>query len=186
MKNNKKNERRRRFVRKLNKMNYEVIQKGNEDRRRKPLGFSSSGQSVLISHSLMLAITLILVMIIIFSIISLKAQYQNFIGISEAKQVCLTTKSSIEKIYSPENYTSQTNSILGKVLVNLPKRIADEKYSIIFVNKSAEIKISNIGLNYTCKVGFPVQYNGSTDGGLTEISWIRLSNSTDVINMRVL
>jgi len=139
-----------------------------------------NGQSPLISHTTMLIFTVILVAIVIASLNVIKDNYQLSHGMEEIKQICNIVRGGIEKIYLPESYISPTDSRLGEITLDLPNHVLDLNYKMKFVNDSLYIETEI--MNLTCKLGFDVSYNGSSSGR-TKITWIRLSNGTDVINM---
>ena len=133
----------------------------------------------------MIAFTMMVILIIITTLNSLRVDYQEFIGGYEIQEVCAVVKGGIEKIYRIENYVSQTNTTMGEIILELPKRIANVNYQARFVNSSLEIKtIGEPFLNDTCSIGFDVNLNGRTTGSTTRIKWTRYANGTDVIEMR--
>jgi len=139
-------------------------------------------QSPFISHTIIIGITVFVIIVMLFALNYFKEEYQVFEGENEMKNVCLLLKNGIEKIYHPENagYLN-TSSQMGMIVLDLPLRIADMKYNIRFVNATIEVKSTKI--NQTCNLWKNATYIGSSSGGLTEISWIRLGQN-DIIQMR--
>jgi len=140
-------------------------------------------QSLLISHSLAIAMSVLLVIVIIATFSNMRNQYQKFIAENEVKQVCLSVKSAVEDIYDTVNYTSQSNSTLGMIKMELPRRIADSRYHAMFFNSSVYIGMDNMQINQTCKIGFPARFSGTSNGGNTYITWTRYANGSDEITM---
>jgi hypothetical protein len=152
----------------------------------KNLIFNKKSQSTLISHSLAIAMTVVLVLAVIVTFNNMRNQYQKFISEHEIKQVCLSVKGAVEEVYSPENYTSKTNSTMGKTRIELPKKIAGVNYYARFFNNSVTIGIDDLRLYQTCKIGFPAVFSGSSDGGPTYITWTRYANDSDEITMETI
>ena len=143
------------------------------------------GQSPLVSHSIIVGFSVFLVLAVVFTLNTLRADYQDFVGKGEIEQVCDLIRGGIEKIYNPSDYISLTNTTIGRIKILFPDRLADNSYRIRFANSSATIEtISQPVINKTCIIGFDLIYNGSTSGGETEIVWTRFSNGTDRIDMR--
>lgn len=142
-------------------------------------------QSPIVSHTLVIMLSIVLLILVITTLNSLRKEYQEFVGENEIKQICGIVRNGIEKIYWPEDYVSPTNTTMGEIVVGLPNKIAERNYRARFVNESLFIEsIGEPTINYSCKIGFEVTLNGRTAGGRTEIKWTRLSNGNDVITMK--
>ena len=145
----------------------------------------SKGQSPMLSHTLSMAFSLLLIVIIISVLISLHDDYSNFIGKSEISQVCLLIKGGIENIIVEDRYNSLINTSKGKIFLRLPDKIADQNYRIRFVNNSISVEtLSRPRLNDTCKPGANLTYLGSTSGGRTEINYTLRDDATKIIAMK--
>lgn len=145
--------------------------------------FRLSGQAPIISHAIIVGFTIFLVYVVITTFTSLRDDYQKFVGGLEVKELCFVMKGSVEKVYTPADYNLSVNALLGQVEVRLPDRLTDLKYNAKFFNRTILIESPGAEFNDTCKVGFMASYNGSTSGGLTRFSYIRLTNGTNVIEM---
>lgn len=143
------------------------------------------GISPILSQSIMISVTVLFIIMIVFMVNSISADYREFVGKNEIKEVCYLVRSGIENIYFPSGYQSSANAAYGKVTQLLPEKIAGMGYrarfsgSYLFLETNGETQ-----LNYTCSLNFPAEYNGSSTGGLTEIKWIRYSDGKDLITMR--
>lgn len=143
------------------------------------------GQNPLLSHTIAIAFSLLLVLIVISALTTMRDDYSKFIGRNEISQVCLLLKGDIEKIVSDDRYISPTNTTKGKIFVRLPDRIADQAYRVRFVNNSLSIEtLSQPRINDTCKPGFNLSYKVSASGGRTEINYTLLDNGTKVIGIK--
>ncbi len=148
------------------------------------IGNESKGQVPFLSHTMMVAFSVVLIVLIVTTLNSVKIDYQEFVGKEEIIQVCVSIKSAIEKIYVPTGYTSLTNETMGSIVIDLPERIADVNYRMKFVNKTLMIEtLAEPTLNQSCTIGFNASFEGSSRGGRTRLSWIRYTNITDVIQM---
>lgn len=145
---------------------------------------SSKGQAPLLSHTITIAFSIVLIIMVVTTLNIVKADYQNFIGREEILQTCLAVKSAIEQIYWPSEYQPNNNITMGSIEIDLPKRIADVNYRMRFQNNTLEIEaIHTLDLNQTCKIGFNASFIGSSNGGKTRITWTRYTNNTNVIEM---
>ena len=133
----------------------------------------NKGQAPLLTHAIMVGFSIFLVYVVISTLTSIKADYQKLVGDGEVNGLCFIMKSGIDKVYLPDSYNVSTNTTLGSVEISLPDRITDLKYDTKFFNRSILIKSSQPAFNVTCKIGYNVNYNGSTSGGLTRISYIK-------------
>ena len=139
----------------------------------------------MLTHMITLVFSLLMILTIIITFNSLESDYKDFIGRNEIQQVCSMVKSGIDSIYVKENYNSPDNSTNGKIILELPDRIADMDYRIRFINKTAAIEtLGRLRVNDTCKIGFAANYTGSTSGGRTEINFTAYSNGNNMIAMR--
>lgn len=141
------------------------------------------GQAALVSHAIIVGFTIFLVYVVFTTFTSLRGDYQKFIGGLEIKEVCFVMKGAIEKVYTSADYNVSVNVNLGSVEVRLPDRITGLKYNTRFINRSILIESPGAEFNESCKIGFAANYNGSTSGGLTRFSYMRLTNGTNVIEM---
>jgi hypothetical protein len=161
-------------------------------RTNKPLQATTSRQrsltkgiSPILNQSIMISVSIMVIILVITIVNRVSTDYKEFVGRNEIKEVCYIIRAGIEYEYWPGEYSSASNTTYGKILVNLPEKIAGLPYRAEFVNTSLELKMEgDLKLNYTCSLNFPVSYNGSSTGGLTELKWIQYDNGTDLINMR--
>ncbi len=167
---------RRRYLRKLN-VRYNIISKGR---------ISSLKGDMMLSHTLFFLFSIAMIITIVVTFGTIRKDTQNFIGNNEIQQVCTLIRTSIEKIYIPSDYMSPSNTTQGKIIVDLPERIADANYRARFVNSSIVIETSIPAVNKTCEAGFDVNFTGSTSGGRTQLEWVTYgSGSNSIIMARV-
>ena len=144
------------------------------------------GQSPLISHSLVVGFSLILILVVIMTLSHLENEYQTFTGNSEIQEVCGIIKYSTEKIYNPTNYTSPTNSTMGRIVLTLPERIAGISYRARFSDNLVYVNtVSEPLINTTCSIDINATFSGTTNGGETLIIWKTYTNKKDEIIMEV-
>lgn len=140
---------------------------------------------MMLTHTIILVFSLMMILTIIITFKSMENDYRDFVGKNEMQQVCSMVKTGIESIYFKENYNSPGNTTKGRIIIDLPDRIADMNYRIRFVNRSATIEtLGRLRINDTCKIGFVANYTGSVSGGRTEINWTSYSDGNNVIAMR--
>lgn len=144
--------------------------------RRETVGFCSRGQNPLLSHTIAIGFSLFLIVLVITTLNSLRDNYQDFIGKNEISQVCSILKGSVEKIYVDDGYTSPVNTTKGRIVAALPQRIADLNYRVRLINNSFFVETSGPRINATCRIGFNLTYNGSTNGGMTELIYTEKDN----------
>ena len=137
------------------------------------------GQNPLLSHALIIMFSILLLIVVVHAMNAIKNDYQDFVGKIESQQVCGMIKNSIEKIYSPSDYTVQTNETMGKIFVELPERIADSRYRASFVNDSVRVEMLDFPVNETCKAGFNISLSGTTSGGRTEMRFDVMKENTN-------
>ncbi len=145
---------------------------------------AKKGQSFLISHAILVSISIVLVFIVIYTFTNIRTDYQNFIGGVALEQACSEIKGSIEKVYNPPIYQSPSDTVYGQMRISLPEKAAGIKYRTTFENLS--LKLETIGeprINTSCRIGIDAQYIGSTTGGATDITYIETSNGTNKILM---
>ncbi len=139
----------------------------------------------LLTHTITLVFSLLMILTIVITFNSMENDYRDFIGKNEVQQVCGIVKSGIESIYLKENYDSPENATKGRIVIELPARIADMDYRVRFINRSVSIEtLGRLRVNDTCKIGFAANYTGSTIGGRTEINFTAYSDGSSVIAMR--
>jgi hypothetical protein len=147
---------------------------------RRPAG---KGQSVLLTHALLVGFTVFLIYAITTTFVTLREDYQGLVGNNEVNQLCYVMKSAVDKIYANNSYTSPTTTMIGYMDVNMPVKISDMPYRARFVNDSIFVQSINRGFNQTCKIGLPVSYNGTTNGGPTRFIYTIYSNGTKTIEL---
>jgi hypothetical protein len=141
------------------------------------------GQSILLSHAILVGFSIFLVYAVSTTFVSIKNDYQKFIGQNEIDELCFAMKSAIGKIQQPQYYGMTNDTVAGSIVIRMPDRIADLKYRAKFVNDSISIESQSNKFNTTCRIGSNAIFNGSTTGGNTRFQYIRLSDGSDRIEM---
>jgi len=141
------------------------------------------GQSPLVWHSIAIAISLTVVMIIIGSLNTVRYDFENFVIDEEVVQVCQIVRSGVERLYSPSGYSSPENSEMGRIILSLPDRIGSVNYRATFVNTSLYVALSGRDKNHTCLMGFNITFAGSSAGGETDLVWSRSSSGADAVSI---
>jgi hypothetical protein len=134
-------------------------------------------------HTIFIGLSAFLIFAVLAIMNSTGDQYRDYASGVELEQICLTIRSSLEKIYTESNYPGTVNVTYGKMTINLPEQIGNMNYLMKFAGQ--DIYIESLGglKNYTCSTRFDFVYNGSTTGGLTEIKYIYRANGTKAIEM---
>lgn len=141
------------------------------------------GQSILLSHAILVGLSVFLVFIIATTMNDLRGDYQNFIAEASIDQLCLLMKTGIERVYQDLEYSSSTDTTYGSVVINFPERLADKRYRIkLNTDKSVSVETNDGSFNTTCNVGLNATYQGFTTGGNTVINFI-VRNSTKFIEV---
>ncbi len=144
--------------------------------------FGRKAQSSLVAHTILVAFSMILIIVILNSLSSIKEEYQDFIGSIEIKEVCHRISSAIDKIYDEPSYWSLTNESMCSIDLALPDRVANINYLVDFNGSDVYVRTTEKPLlNYTCATGYNLTFSGSTTGGMTKISRIDYSNGSTAI-----
>jgi hypothetical protein len=142
------------------------------------------GQSTLISHAILVSISIMLVFLVIYSFSSIKSEYESFVAGTELDSACLAIKTAAEKIYTPTGYISPQGSDLSEITIDLPSKAAGMKYRTKFENRTLYLQtLSNNLQNVSCKIGLDAQYFGSTTGGETKIIFSQSSQGVNIIRL---
>ena len=143
----------------------------------------SKGQSILITHAILVGFTVFLVYAVTTTFVSIRADYQKFVGSNEVSELCFVMKGAIDKVYINTGYQSPTTTA-SYVDVLMPEKISDMPYHTSFANRSIMLQSIDRKFNSTCGIGLDVNYNGTTSGGLTSFSYTIYPNGTKNIEMR--
>jgi hypothetical protein len=159
------------------------IDTGSRNKQPTAYGLSSSkGQTVLLTHAILISFAVTLVFIVFTTLTTLRTDFEGFVSQKEIQQGCILVKGAVEKIYISTDYRPPTNTTAGTIVVQMPEKIAGSSYRLRFENNSAVID-AQPAFNTTCKIGLNLSYSGSSSGGMTEIKYVRYSNGTDAIEM---
>ena len=164
-------------------MENNIFYKEKRVEREKPRFFSSKGQ-MLISHTLFFVFSILMILAIVTAFGTIRKDTQDFVGTNEIQLVCAIIRTAVDKIYVTGEYASPSDATMGKIIINLPERIAAASYRARFVNTSIAIEVAEPKLNKTCETGFDINFTGSTSGGRTQLEWIRYSSGNSVIIMK--
>jgi len=143
----------------------------------------SKGISPFVSHTIVVAFSAFLILIVVTTMTSVTDEYRNYFADSEIGQFCFTLRSGIEKIYSTHDYDSQTNTTYGEVFIDLPEKLTDMNYRASFVGGNITIKSLHSNRNATCGTGYDINFTGSTTGGLTKMEYKYYTDGTRKIEI---
>ncbi len=138
------------------------------------------GQNPLLSHVFAIGLSLAIVGVVIYVTSSLNEQYTTFVAEQEVSQVCSIIRSAAGKMTTSE-YLSLNDTMISKIIVNLPDKIANEPYRVRFIGKNASIETQSA--NTTCVLGYNATYRGSVSGGRASISWIADKSGASIVEL---
>ncbi len=141
------------------------------------------GQAILISHAILVGISVALVLVVVYTMNGIREDYQEFVAANEIEQACFVLRNAVEKVYSEGKYLSPTNTTYGSIRVVLPERLADLKYRTTLANRTVYLNTFGVpSLNSSCKIGLNASFSGFTTGGVTEIKYTEYANGTRAIS----
>lgn len=154
--------------------------RGTQCRNTKCIWKGKKGQSILLSHAILVGLSVMLVFVIATTMNNLRSEYQDFITEASVDQLCLLLKNGVEKVYRTVDYNSSSNTTYGTLYITFPDRLADKNYRLSFidVNKTASVESGDNSFNTTCKIGLNASYGGFTTGGRTRIDFVYYTNGT--------
>ena len=134
------------------------------------------GINPLVSHTMTIIFSVLLIVVVITAMNSITEENKKFVAENEMSVVCNTLKTAIEELNLENNYVSASN-YTSTSTVDLPKKIGGFNYRTSFSSNTLKIEtISSPTVNQTCKIGFSLNYTGSTNGGKTRLD---LTNKDD-------
>jgi len=131
------------------------------------------GQSVIVTHSLLVLFATIFLIIIVTTLNSIREDYRDFTLNLTVKDICSVVKASIEELRTPipAELEVNTEQSMGSVMLDLPQKIGGTKYRIRFENEMIVIKTES-GFSYTCYTSVNSTLSGRSAGGRTKIYWM--------------
>ena len=141
------------------------------------------GQGPFISHTLLAGILLIVIVVISTSLITMHSHYSSFLINEQSKSICNVIRGAVIDFSPANDYYYETDTLYGKIWLNLPSRLGGQGYNIRFDYLGAK-KILNITADtYAFECGLPdyFEYSGRSGGGLTELQFIQNDNSRRVM-----
>jgi hypothetical protein len=127
------------------------------------------GQSLLLTHALLVSFTIALVFAVVFTFNNIRKDYQDFAAANDLDQICMTMKTSMEKVYQEPAYQSPGDTVYGSIRMSLPESAGGAKYRTNFANGT--LFVAAAGVQTSCKIGLNASYSGTTTGGITEITY---------------
>jgi len=139
------------------------------------------GQSVIVTHSLLVLFATLFLIIIVTTLNSIREDYRDFTLNLTVKDICSVVKASVEELHAPipAELEVNTEQSMGSVTLDLPQKIGGVKYRIRFGNRTILVKTES-GFSYACYTSVNSTLAGRSAGGRTRISWI-YGNGTDKI-----
>ncbi len=136
-----------------------------------------------LTQALVTGFGVIILILLIVIINSNSVSYKQFVSASQLESTCLMIRAAVEDIQSVSDYRSATQTILGSVALNLPEKIGSSVYRAGFRENNITIEtLEEPIMKYSCSSGFNVTMIGASNGGLTEILFVRAE--TDRMEMR--
>ena len=140
------------------------------------------GINPITSHTMAIMFSIVLIIVVVTALNSIVEENRKFVAQNEVSIVCNTLKSSIEELYVAD-YTS-TSTYSSTAYVNLPEKAGGFNYRAYFLNSSIKVETTaQPSANYTCKVGFDLNYTGSTNGGKTRLDFTIRNDGTKIVEM---
>ena len=144
--------------------------------------YNKKGQSILLSHALLVSFTIILIFAIFTTLNGMKNDFRDFTVKKEIQNGCNIIRQAVEKIYVNSNYRSPQNFTAGVAVVYMPDKMGGVPYRITFSGHKITLDASPV-FNTTCNAGFNASYLGSSNGGLMQVRFIKYANGTDSIEL---
>lgn len=136
-----------------------------------------------LTYVIVIGFGVFLLVVVITVISSVNTDYQEFIAKREIEELCLSINSAVDKIYSESNYAE--NAVLGEVVVDLPKKIADVSYRVFFSGRNITVEmLDGPKLAHQCATLFNLTYAGETNGGRTRIIFESISGEKTITMAR--
>ena len=126
----------------------------------------------------------VVILILLIVILNNNAvHYKEFVAKSQLENVCIIVKSAITNIQPVSDYHSITPTVLGSVNIDLPEKIGNTNYRLLFIGNNITIELlDEPKLKYSCSTGFDLVFVGSSNGGKTSLSFIR--SDYDYVEMK--
>jgi len=142
----------------------------------------AKGQSQVVTNSLFVLFSVVLIIIVASSMNKVENDLQNFTGNMQAGDICSIIKNAAEKIYAPvgSNVSMNATEEMGYSVIDLPQKLGNDYYSILFTGNSVEITAKDI--SRTCEIGINATLSGLSRGGRTKIKWL-YGNGTNAISI---
>ena len=137
------------------------------------------GQNPLISHTLIVAMSVLVLFLVVTTFNNIEKNQIMFVARSEADSICSTLSSQILKIYRNETYNSPGGQTCSWENIYLEKRLMIYNYKIYFNNSDIIISFKNTKIN--CSVPINATLIGSSYGGEVKLTWEKLSDGQDEI-----
>lgn len=127
----------------------------------------------------------VVILILLIVIINKNSiEYKHFVASSQLESTCLLIRSAIGEIQPLSGYSSVTETMLGSVVIDLPEKIGNSPYRTGFIDKNITIEtLDEPKIYYSCSSGFNLKLLGASNGGPTELLFLRSSNG-DRVEMR--
>jgi hypothetical protein len=139
------------------------------------------GQSVVVTHSLLILFATLLLIIVVTTLNSIKEDYRDFVLNLTAKDICNLVKTSIEELRTsiPTELEVKTEQNMGSIILDLPSKIGNTKYRIRLENETILIKTES-GFSYTCYTSVNSTLSGRSTGDRTKIYWVYGSGTNKI------
>ncbi len=128
------------------------------------------GASQLLTHSFLLAFSLVILLFVTMTFNNIKSDMVNFSSKISGREICSLLKQSIERIsnINPDGVSVLSDEKFGYMIIKLPNKIGDAKYRIFLNGNEIDVKINNV--DYKCYVTSNISLYGTAPGGLISIT----------------
>ncbi|GEM_PF-3083052 len=142
--------------------------------------FCSRKGEIIISHTLALGLTILLVISLVVVFNNFRTQQSAELADVQLRSICYRIKSTAEAMWRPINYS--TSAVMGRIVLNLPLRVAGVSYSATMFNKTISMIAPDAAASTQCYLGIG-NVSGATAGGIAELIWTR-EGTFDKIELR--
>ena len=138
------------------------------------------GLSQLITHAFLVAFALLILMFVVITFNDIKEDFSGFTENITSNELCSLLVSSIYQVYTttPNEVNVLSSEKFSQLLLDLPEKIGDEKYRIVFSGNNITIEIGN--KEFRCKAGLNASLTGFASGGTIRIYRIYGNNSNEI------
>lgn len=133
------------------------------------------GQNPIISHTFVIAVSVLFIFFIIISLNMINKDHEKFIIFHESKEICYYLSNAVYSMYENDYNGSY---VISEKTVHLPNRMSIYGYRVAF-NGSTIFINSTMG-TVNCTVPLNITMSGNVYGGQHVIQMVRTPSGTEV------